>query len=269
MYKFDKGKYSDHTNTVLRLDEKRRSVQNLLVKLVFEYANKISGTYANEDFIELRNSITLRLESIFFHYDLLASINVSGEEIISSKTISPLVTPQIAIKQDFLFDSIIFNTLSLFDYTSCLIKYIIESNKQKKKLLWTQLVKTARGTNSFSETQLAKLLIELDKKWVFKLGEYRAELIHYNDDFVSDGLKYFPKESKYIIIISAPSSLKKYFKEFKQDVNSNASINEVTLWIIENSIECVISIVRELFDYYDTVRKVPEGKELYTSKKQN
>ncbi|TPE45446.1 hypothetical protein [Pontibacter mangrovi] len=267
MHKFDKANFSNHANVVLRLEKKRKTLQNLLVSLVFDYANKISGTYSNDDFIELRNSITLRLENIFYHYDLLASINVSDEEIITNEIISPLVTPQIAIKQDFLFDSIVFNTLSLFDYTSCLIKYIIETNKQKKKLLWTQLIRTARGTNNFKETSLAKLLVELDKKWVFVLGEYRAELIHYNDDFVSDGLKYYPVESKYIIHISAPSSLKKHFREFKQVENSDANINQVTLWIIENSIECIIDIMEELRTYFDTVRKVPVGKEVYTFRK--
>lgn len=266
MNKFDKAKYSNHASSVLRLEEKRKSLQNLLVKLVFDYANKISGTDANDDFVELRNSITLRLESILYHYELLASINISGEEIVTSKLISPLITKQIALKQDFLFDSIVFNTLSLFDYTSCLTKFLIENNKQRKKLLWTQLVRTARGTDNFKETSLAKLINELDRNWVFKLGEYRAELIHYNDDFVSDSLKYYTKECKYIISISAPLSLKKYFKEFRQVENEKASINEVSLWIIENSIECVISLTKELMNYFDIIRKVPVGKEIYTFK---
>ncbi|AKQ45590.1 hypothetical protein TH63_07905 [Rufibacter radiotolerans] len=266
MNKFDKAKYSNHTTSVLRLEGKRKFLKNLLVKMVFEYSNKISGSIANNDFIELRNSITLRLESIFYHYDLLASINISGEESINNKQISPLITSQIALKQDFLLDSIIFNTLSLFDYTSCLTKFILEDNKQKKKLLWTQLVRTSRGTGNFKETSLAKLINDLDKNWVFKLGEYRAELIHYKDDFVSESLKHYVKEGKYIISISAPSSLKKHFKEFKLVDNNKASINEVSLWVIENSIECVICLVEELINYFDIIRKVPLGKEIITHK---
>lgn len=261
MYKFDKANYCSHADSVLRLENKRKILQGLLVTLLFEYANKISGTYSNNEFIELRNSITLRLESIFYHYDLLASINVSGEEIISSQSLSPLITDQIALKQDFLFDSIMFNTLSFFDYTSCLIEYTTGSNKKK---LWGKLAKTARGKAELKETSLGKLIDELDRKWVSKLGDYRAELIHYSDDFVSNSFIYHAKECKYVITISAPTALKKYFKEFKLEENLNANLNEVTLWIVENSIECVIKLVKELITYFDLVRKIPAGKEIYT-----
>lgn len=261
MDKFDKSKYSNHSDAVLLLEDKKNALQNLLVTLVFEYANKISGTDSNREFIDLRNSIMLRLDSVFYHYNLLASINVSGEEFISDQPISLLETKQIAIEQDFLFDSIIFNTLSLFDYTSCLIEFVTENKKRK---LWKQFANNASSKAGFRETSLAKLIVELNRKWVSKLVEYRAELIHYNDDFVSDSLRYYHKEEKYMISISVPLALKKYFKEFRQNENLDANINEATLWIIDNSIECISSLIKELITHFSVIRKVPLGKEVYT-----
>lgn len=267
MHKFEKANYSNNDNAELRLYDKKKSLQNLLFRVYIDYANKISGSNSNNDLSELRESVSLRLESVFYHYKLLYSLNVSGQEIVGNDLLSPLESKQIALKQDFLFDSIVFNTVSLFDYTSCLIKFSLESNKQIKKLLWTKLANTARGVEEFKESSLAKVIDEVDRKWVDKLGKYRAELIHYSDDFVDESFKHSLLESKFTITVYAPLSFKKHFKEFKLDENKNASINEVTLWIIENSIDCLTELLRELCGHFDIIRKIPVGNEVYTFQK--
>lgn len=241
-YKFESSKYKNHQEALDRVEKYNEELRGCLIRLSLDYTNKISGEMSNDDFYQLRESVFLRLESVLFHYDILASINISGEKLILGEDYPNHDTHIIALHQDFLFDSIIFNVLSLFDYTSCLIKFLIENNKQKKKLLWAQLAKTARGNDNFKNTTLANAIDRIDRGWVNRLSDYRAELIHYKDD--SSGWKYScsPMKNEIVKHVYAPINLKNHFKELKNCGIDELNINATTLWIVENSYSTQLKI---------------------------
>lgn len=76
----EKNKYYDHTKVYEQLIVEKDEINGRIIKIGLDYIRKISGTLNNDEFFDLRNSLTLRLESIFFHYDLLTQLNISGQE---------------------------------------------------------------------------------------------------------------------------------------------------------------------------------------------
>ena len=63
----DKNKYSDHNKAYQQIAKLKDKVNGQVIKIGLDYVMKISGTLKNDEFFNLRNSLTLRLESVFFH----------------------------------------------------------------------------------------------------------------------------------------------------------------------------------------------------------
>ena len=196
MIDFNLDKYKNQKDSLIRIHKESYDFDFLLNQIDIDYANKITGNLENETTNQFLKAISYRMESILFHYNLLYNINPTEYE-------SSFPEHEISIRQNCLFDSIIFHTASLFDYFSCLIWYIIgESN--------------------------------YDREWVTKLFDYRAELIHYKDDWANETYIIDNKQ----LIVHSPDKILKYFKIHKKtEIKDKViTIEQISLWLIENSI---------------------------------
>lgn len=247
---------------IQRLREANHLSETELFQITIDYLNKISGSKATNDYYSLRDSISQRSQSILFHHEIFESINnSSAKKIIEGDDPIPLIGSQIALNQDFLFDSIIFNLVSLFDYASCLVRFIMEKNKEKRRERWPKLVRKARNNPKFKETPLAKKIIQIDTEWAKHLIEYRAELIHYKDDFVYDSSTFNVVAGEAIFTISAPQNIYRFFKNLKPQ-RKELNINDVTFWLIENSFLEVKELFVYIRGYIEENRLRPPGSEV-------
>jgi hypothetical protein len=259
MTTFDRDRYKDHSEALNLIRQQVNQFSNLMIKAGIDYMGKISGKIDNKEFHRLRQSATLRLQSILFHYDLLASINISGQEKISDIYPSPIDGMRKSLKQDFLFDSIIFHSISFYDYLSCFISYIAFGDK---KAQWSAISNKARTKKEFKNSELAKVIDEADR-FVTKLVQYRGELIHYKDDSSSFSQSFDVKNCIIKTYISAPTNFKNSFKkEFKNFSGKELDINSICLWIIDIISSDSIKIIGELRNYIEQNRIVPIGKEV-------
>jgi hypothetical protein len=226
MIDFNLDKYKNHKESLIRIHKDSYDFDFLLNQIDIDYANKITGQLGNETTNQFLKAISYRMKSVLFHYNLLYNIN--PQECKSS-----FPEEEISIRQNCLFDSIIFNTASLFDYYSCFIWYIIGASKIEKKL-WNSLAKWTRNDNQIKKSKIGTLVDFYHREWIAKLFDYRAELIHYKDDWANETYTVDNKK----LIVHSPAKILKYFKIHKKTANQDKviTIEQISLWVIENSL---------------------------------
>lgn len=267
MVEYKPETYKNHSDSLTRIKKLSTRISSNLTFLGIDYLNKISGDFFNKRFNEISHSLTLRISSIIFHYEILHSIYTPNRKLTSDDW-NPMVGDQFAIRQKFLFDSIIFNSLSAFDYFSCLITYSREKNKDNWRKMWTSLVRYTRNNNDFKQTTLGGKIIDIDKIWLNKLSEYRAELIHYDTDNLPVSSKWEVMNGKVDILVKAPNNLKKVFKTLSEiEKHEDFNINSVSLWIIETCLMFLVELTESFKVYIEEKRLIPEEKAIITFKK--
>jgi hypothetical protein len=195
---------------------------------------------------------------------MMDSIHNPSRKIVTDE-LFPLPMDLIPIYQKYLFDSIMFNSLSMLDYLACLINLIIEKNKHNWKKTWPSLENYIRNNPQLSKTKLGIKIIEVNKDWISKLNEYRAELIHYQSENLGSKQSFNVYNRQLDVLVLAPKQLKKYFKELKDITEKkDYNINSVSLWIINACIEIMIEILTEVDNYIEENRKIPDEKAIYT-----
>jgi hypothetical protein len=81
-----------------------------------------------------------------------------------------------------IFDNIIFQISSVFDYISHIVCYMFFSNKSATDY-WTGLAKLSRGTGKeLKNENVRKIVDQLDRRFVGKLYDYRSRLLHKKRD---------------------------------------------------------------------------------------
>lgn len=171
--------YSKHAEYLNQIRNEREKIRSSLVYVGFDYSNMISGKFSNSDFNTIHHSIIMRLACTLFHYELLSSIYIHNQPRKYIKSRFPLPSQLIANKQDFVFDSLIFNIVSLFDYLGCLVSFIVR-NKKKDQL--KAIANYLRAQDSLGKESLGKLVIKTYDNFFSKVNDYRSDLIHYSDD---------------------------------------------------------------------------------------
>jgi hypothetical protein len=264
MREYNPDHFRIHDQALIEIETLTKSVDNKLFNVGIHYLNKITGQIKNDRFYQIRDSISLRTESLIFHYKMLNSIHNPSTKIVTDQ-IFHLNIDLIPIYQKYLFDSIIFNSLSMIDYLSCLINLVIEKNKDKWKRTWHSLENHIRNNPQLCKTKLGIKIIEINKDWVSKLNEYRAELIHYQSESLSSKQSFNAYNRQLDVLVLAPQQLKKYFKELKGITEKqNYNINSVSLWIINVCIEVTIEALNELDNYIEENRIIPDDKAIFS-----
>ena len=149
-----------------------------------------------------------------------------------------------------IFDGIIFQLTSFFDYISHFIHYVCKRDKNATSD-WNSLAKAVRGKgNEFSDLAISEVIKNVDKKFVDKLYDYRSRLIHKRRDkheIISlDQLKI----NDYKIKIFASTTSISYFKTLRHlHPDAKISLTYLASWIIKESFMMLEQLLFALKDH--------------------
>jgi hypothetical protein len=169
-------------------------------------------------------------------------------------------------KQLYLFDNVVFNLVSLFDYTANLSGYQYFGRNQRK-WKWKGLMVEARkeakteGQTGKLHKEFARRAIEINQNWVSKLSERRARVYHDSpDNSEVSATMDFSDFNKSSLIVAMPDSFKKWMdRSTSAPCEAKESIVGGTSWCVYHSFLQVENLVRILLE------SLPEKDEWVTS----
>ncbi len=182
-----------------------------IVTLIFQYTNRHHSLWPNPVGTEIhkrKNALLYRCHSTAWHLSLVENLMAAAEHIARDPKNNSELHILLRYKLDeaaFLFDDVIFNLISMFDYLVALLGLIITGNRDEW-YKWNQLVKVLRE-NDKGFPMSSKNIIEIHNNWVDKIAGYRSGIYHrktdrgsaeFVDDFVQGGstIRFFiPKQA--------------------------------------------------------------------------
>lgn len=127
----------------------------------------------------LRDSIIHRLASVEYHLSMLLSRQLSIISTLENDGTKFHDSEFLRVANNnllFLFDDVIFNSCSLWDYVANLVTYIY---LHKQNVKWNSLVRGARDPrNPLSTQAISTQVLSLHRRLVDDLFEYRSSLYH-------------------------------------------------------------------------------------------
>lgn len=238
------------------------------------YDEYSSDKKSNENIFRLKDNIDYRLGSALQHYKLLLQQHDSGEQYLAQQTKDNPFRFQgfifgnpyfdlIEKELSGLFDSIVFNITSSFDYLSHIICYICQTNKQNT-VYWTRLAKASRGQGNDISQSLVKTQIDnVDRSFVAGLYDYRSRLIHNQRDKHNFKDTQNPVSNTHRIRLLISESAKSDFKKIRIDYGNDKefTITFLSFWLIKTAAENMeiifdglVNEIRQKSNYYYNLR---------------
>lgn len=192
--------------------------------------------------VEIRDSIRARFESLSFHHHLLARVHqghakaLEGTPGSSEEEFRGLW--RAAWQEQFLFDDLVFNAASLFDYLACAIWFGFHGRNHRKKK-WNDVTSAAREPgrepdrkdgSSIHGSLTGRKALAADRDFVGDLSGYRADLIHHRVDAgkASSGYKVKGEDLAAELSVSLPANYAKAVKALVPEVETTESDPELT-----------------------------------------
>ena len=190
--------------TILTIDKPQEHFEEIekLIEVVFngfmalamDYGYHINNVFGQPNagkhtIYELRENIHYRLNSSKLHFYLMLRRKIDIEHKFSQMLKeNPKVfdgffmgNPHFEFAADeimSIYDSIIFHLSSAFDYLAMLLQFVFGKNPQSH-LQWITLAKHCYSDNSeFVQRKFRENVKNVDRDFVSKFNDYRAELIH-------------------------------------------------------------------------------------------
>lgn len=156
---------------------------------------------------------------------------------------------KVELEISSVFDSIIFQLSSAFDYISHLICYICKIDKSKT-LYWTKLASAAYGQNNdFTNLDIRKTITELDSSFVKQLYNYRSRLLHNSKDQHIFNTSVKLNDFNFDIKILASNTALKHFKTIREEYpKEEITLTFLSSWLIKRSfldIEKILDALRD------------------------
>jgi len=255
----------DQQSTEFNPDKKLSDLIRKILPVFIAFGRKdlsILGTSQEHPKLRVRDGLIYRLQAVLYNiHDLAAH---QAEALKYMKDHFPHSMKQgedwwinRARIQFYLFDNLIFNAVSAFDYLGCALG-LLYLNKPKFK--WNSLVKCARDHgNRFSSTEQARLILQWHAEWVDELFGYRSEVIHFSPDSAKSGTSLQSKGDQTMLsfYVEAPERLRKILPLLIDD--QNPYLGQTAMQIVarlflccEQSFDCVNS---EVLPYWKNVEK--------------
>ena len=147
--------------------------------------------------IDMRESLEYRFSAVGFHVGLLrdsqqSALRELADNFLGGNSDGFDTVYTARRRQQMLFDAAIFNILALFDYVGNAIGFgFYGADSAGAKWKWKKAVQYAQdpdaeerkhGGRRYAQSHVARLVQQVDREWIDRLEEYRAELIHYKTD---------------------------------------------------------------------------------------
>ena len=264
-------------------------INGRIVPVSLEYMRKVINQGCNDIYL-LRNGLIHRIGAIIFHEDILSNM-------INNITKNALKNPFdfhsdgkdliYTFRLSYLFDDLIFNMMSFYDYLAGFIGYIVYDEEIRSlavgfdpldqneknidhlrsvlyKMSWTEIAKMCKGgpnnkflefeSNKYFDTELSQVITNHDKNFIEGLSRYRNRIIHNESDSPNLHLTIsIPSNSKSKFF--APPSFEKYFSKSPEIFEESLNL------LINNFSDSIEEIFNALENYIESNRKVDKGKE--------
>lgn len=201
------------------------------------------GPRARDAAVEIRDSIRARFESLSFHYHLLVRIHEGHSQALEDRAPASSEEDfpglwQAAWQEQFLFDDLVFNAASLFDYLACAIWFGFHGRNHRKKK-WNDVTSAAREPGrepdpkdgpSIHGSLTGRKALAADRDFVGDLAGYRADLIHHRVDAgtASSRYKHDGEDLAADLSVSLPANYAKAVKALVPDMGTGESDPELT-----------------------------------------
>lgn len=237
-----------------KFDTEVQLLRQSLIELLMDFGrNTLDLCPVDHPKYIIRNSILYRLQSIRFHVLLEMEIYKKiiqkfRDNFFNNQTDEHYLLLDGTDQMLYIFDDIVFNSVSLLDYMGNIIGLLYQN---KMNLKWNSICKSAYDkNNSLSKTEIAPIIIKHNCEWINHLYEYRSSLIHNRKDEAASNrtMKLERNENDDFDIsfhfkVKAPYLFGKNIKILAQDLNTTEpSIIDVSLWLAEK----VVSSSNEL-----------------------
>ncbi|MEX0648524.1 MAG: hypothetical protein WEA56_16310 [Balneolaceae bacterium] len=264
-------------------------INGRIVPVTLEYMRKIINQGCNDIYL-LRNGLSHRIGAIIFHEDILKNMikNITQDALDNPFDFHSNGKDLIyTFRLSYLFDDLIFNMMSFYDYLAGFIGYIVYDDEIRSlavgydpldqrgkkvnhlrsvlyKMSWTSIAEMCKGDsnknflkfreNKFFGTELSQVIKAHDEKFIEKLSKYRNRIIHNESDSPNLHLRIsIPSNSK--INFFTPPSFEKYFGK------SPKNFEEALKLLINSFADSIEEIFNALETYIESNRKVEKGKE--------
>ena len=144
-------------------------------------------TEVEERLQALVKSIRYRSDSLAFHVRLLEETAAGAHDQIQSQIRArPGFLRSVAAQQQYFFDDLVFNVMSLFDYIGYFIGFVVSSSGKPVK--WSSAYGKVKREAPGSSLQAA--MTDANRSLVNKMKKYRAGLIHNLSDEVDGWVRH-------------------------------------------------------------------------------
>lgn len=228
-------------------------VSGIFEKITFYYMGRktsLQDLNKFKKYLSLRNLIEYRLHCILYHLTFLLDVQKGFQERIDEDPLNEeeQIKGMVLGREQCLalFDSIIFHTISMYDYLANLIEYI-SGKKYTHSLKWNGLLNTLRNADIEIDLSLKELLIDIHSSFINRLYNYRSDVIHKRADSSRSEFSMDLMNDSFKLSIGAPIRFCNIFSDLKQlSKNNQLSLNYVTIWLMKKSYRIVGDILNKI-----------------------
>jgi hypothetical protein len=202
--------------------------------------------------LQLRDSVIYRANSLRFHINLLEAIIKGHSDDLKKDNFGGksrgITVHDVSEQSMYLFDDLVFNSISLYDYFSGFIGYILDG-EHGKKADWDKIVKICYDVQNVHKTNFAKKVhhlrtfkdkvIEVDKNRVKKLMSYRGILYHNKNDIAhSTGTQNLLDTEKSFYFVEIPELFAEQFQ-----LDNKGSISDAAKWVAKETYSTLNKVI--------------------------
>jgi hypothetical protein len=240
------NEYKRHLDSLFMISSLHKDMLN---KFVFELCLQDKGDEYVSIICKSRDSVIYRIESINWHMVSMCMMrNKCDEQLCSGKDEWRIVNDSMSIY--YMFDNVIFNLVSLYDYYSTFISLYF-FGPSKGALKWNSLVKSAYK-NKISNYLIADDIIEHDRMWTSRLQDFRASVIHHYFDIGRQGWSWSAKNGcspVSSLLLTIPKKMcKKLGFQSEQGDYDNFDLNYGAIEVVTRSLSWFRMMTSKIID---------------------
>ena len=171
------------------------------------------GSGKEQIIFEIRDSLIYRAWSVQWHVNYLERQYQAFEKQLQGDITEALDSPQLLFNHrqilSYIFDDVVFNSVSMFDYVGNLVGLAYLGTK-KSRLKWNGALNSSRDkSNPIHIAPVAEKLLTAHRNWVDPLMNYRGDTIHHKIDLAKANHRFGFSDGKLDaeLNVHVPSSL--------------------------------------------------------------
>jgi hypothetical protein len=273
------------------LKERMRRVSGLFQNAALDYERKVSGPHCGDIFL-LRNSVVHRVSAIRFHINMMHDFERHASDVIGSPKGLDAAHQLEAVhthRMRCMFDDVVFNLMSLFDYIAGFLAYVFYGDKIRDradgynplrmkedrsehltKVLvridwrrisdsWDRKTLAGLGGDEISGAKIEPVLEKWDQKLLSHLRTYRNDVIHNREDYTRGGWRISIGNSNDSDIFIHPPS--RFTDQFDLPESANENLFDSALWLVQQAMNASEELIEKVHEDIEDLRQVPRGQE--------